>query len=95
MTRRALNMFEAIFAILFILKITKSGIVSDWSWFLIFIPLVLNYVVKFFGWIYEGMKLQEIADEILEDKVRDYRKKSLLKTEIRKAKKNHRDSLKM
>ena len=57
MLKRSMNMFEFIFAVLFLLKITKTGIVADWSWFFVFLPFAINLLNKFFVWVWEGSQI--------------------------------------
>ena len=82
MSSRAMNIYEFIFGVLFLLKITKTGIVADWSWFLVFVPFVINLLNKFFVWVWEGSQMgiemkQNIADAYVERKKRRFVKKSI------------------
>lgn len=82
MQKRSMNMFEFIFAVLFLLKITKTGIVADWSWFFIFLPFIFNLLNKFFIWVWEGSQIgiemkQNFADAYIERKKRKFVKKSI------------------
>ena len=82
MQKRSMNMFEFIFAVLFLLKITKTGIVADWSWFLVFVPFVINLLNKLFVWVWEGSQMgiemkQNLADAYVERKKRRFVKKSI------------------
>ena len=67
MTKRAMNVFEFLFGTFFILKVTKTGVVEDWSWWLIFLPLVVNFVVKFFSWIVDTLGIKRSADVAIQD----------------------------
>ena len=75
MTKRAMNVFEFIFGTFFILKVTKTGLVEDWNWFIVFLPLVINYIVKFFSWVVSTLGLGRSADVAIQNyyigKVRD------------------------
>lgn len=82
MLKRSMNMFEFIFAVLFLLKITKTGIVADWSWFFIFLLFIINLLNKFFVWVWEGSQMgiemkQNFADAYIERKKRKFVKKSI------------------
>ena len=82
MQKRSMNMFEFIFAVLFLLKITKTGIVGDWSWFFVFIPFAINLLNKFFIWVWEGSQIgiemkQNFADAYITRKKRRFVKKSI------------------
>ena len=82
MSKRGANMFEFIFAVLFLLKITKTGIVADWSWFFVFIPFAINLLNKLFVWVWEGSQMgiemkQSFADAYVERKKRRFVKKSI------------------
>lgn len=83
MTKRALNMFELMFAVFFILKVTKMGVVQDWNWFWVFLPLILNFVLKFFGWVSETIGLKRSVSVALQDahinRVREKAKNQYLK----------------
>lgn len=67
MTKRAMNVFEFLFGTFFILKVTKTSVVEDWSWWLIFLPLVINYIVKFFSWVWSTLGLGRSADVAIQD----------------------------
>ena len=67
MSKRGANMFELIFTAFFILKATKTGVVEDWSWWLIVLPLVINFVVKFFSWIVDTLGIKRSADVAIQD----------------------------
>ena len=80
--KKAMNMFEFIFAVLFLLKITKTGIVADWSWFFVFIPFAINLLNKLFVWVWEGSQIgiemkQSFADAYITRKKRRFVKKSI------------------
>ena len=82
MLKRSMNMFEFIFAVLFLLKITKTGIVADWSWFFVFLPFAINLLNKFFVWVWEGSQIgiemkQSFADAYITRKKRRFVKKSI------------------
>ena len=82
MSKRGANMFEFIFAVLFLLKITKTGIVADWSWFFVFLPFAINLLNKFFVWVWEGSQIgiemkQSFADAYITRKKRRFVKKSI------------------
>ena len=82
MQKRSMNMFEFIFAVLFLLKITQTGIVAEWDWFFVFIPFIINLLNKFFVWVWEGSQIgiemkQNIADAYVERKKRKVVKKSI------------------
>lgn len=88
MTKRGANVFELIFGAFFILKISETGIVGNWSWFWVFLPLVLNFVVKFFEWIWDSLNLKRSATKALQDayydKVREKAVKDALKEAVKK-----------
>ena len=82
MSKRGANMFEFIFAVLFLLKITKTGIVADWSWLFVFLPFIINLLNKFFVWVWEGSQIgiemkQSFADAYITRKKRRFVKKSI------------------
>ena len=82
MQKRSMNMFEFIFAVLFLLKITKTGIVADWSWLFVFLPFIINLLNKFFVWVWEGSQIgiemkQSFADAYITRKKRRFVKKSI------------------
>ena len=82
MSKRSMNMFEFIFAVLFLLKITKTGIVADWSWSFVFLPFIINLLNKFFVWVWEGSQMgiemkQNFADAYITRKKRRFVKKSI------------------
>ena len=82
MQKRSMNMFEFIFAVLFLLKITKTGIIADWSWLFVFLPFIINLLNKFFVWVWEGSQIeiemkQNFADAYVERKKRRFVKKSI------------------
>ena len=82
MSKRSMNMFEFIFAVLFLLKITKTGIIADWSWLFVFLPFIINLLNKFFVWVWEGSQIgiemkQNFADAYIERKKRRFVKKSI------------------
>lgn len=86
MTKRAMNIYEFIFAIFFILKITETTNVSSWNWFFIFLPLIIGKLHRFIIWVYEGTKLrQELADLLSETYV-DIRAKQIAKKALKQAK---------
>ena len=62
-----MNVFEFLFGTFFILKVTKTSVVEDWSWWLIFLPLVINYIVKFFSWVWSTLGLGRSADVAIQD----------------------------
>ena len=80
--KRAMNIYEFIFGILFLLKITKTGVVSSWNWFFIFLPIIIYLIHKFFVWIWEGTGMgrsinQELAGFYIEHQKKQYAKKAL------------------
>ena len=82
MLKRSMNMFEFIFAVLFLLKITKTGIVADWSWVFVFLLFIINLLNKFFVWVWEGSQIgiemkQSFADAYITRKKRRFVKKSI------------------
>ena len=82
MSKRSMNMFEFIFAVLFLLKITQTGIVAEWDWFFVFLPFIINLLNKFFVWVWEGSQMgiemkQSFADAYIERKKRRFVKKSI------------------
>ena len=87
MTNRAMNIYEFIFAIFFILKITETTNVSSWNWFFIFLPFIIGKLHRFFIWVYEGTKLrQELADLLSETYV-EIRAKQIAKKHLKEARK--------
>lgn len=87
MSKRAMNIYEFIFAIFFILKITGTTNVSTWNWFFIFLPFIIGKLHRFIIWVYEGTKLrQELADLLSETYV-DIRAKQIAKKTLKQAKK--------
>lgn len=82
MSKRSMNMFEFIFAVFFLLKITQTGIVAEWSWFWVFLPFIINLLIRFFVWAWEGSQMgielkQNLADAYVERKKRKFVKKSI------------------
>lgn len=67
MTKRSMNVFEFIFAVLFLMKITKTGIVADWNWFFVALPLLVNFATKFVQWIVETLNLKRSAEVSIQD----------------------------
>ena len=67
MTNRAMNVFEFIFAVLFLLKITESGNVAGWNWFVIILPLLINFIWKLFQWIIDTLNLKRSATISVQD----------------------------
>ena len=87
MSKRAMNIYEFIFAIFLILKITETSNVSSWNWFFIFLPFIIGKLHRFIIWVYEGTKLrQELADLLSETYV-DIRAKQIAKKTLKQAKK--------
>ena len=87
MSKRAMNIYEFIFAIFFILKITGMTSVSTWNWFFILLPFIIGKLHRFFIWVYEGTKLrQELADLLSETYV-DIRAKQIAKKHLKEARK--------
>ena len=77
-----MNTFEFIFAVLFLMKITKTGIVSDWSWFWIILPMLINLINFLFRWVIKSLNLetewrQALADDYIRRKKRKFAKQSL------------------
>ena len=80
MTKRAMNLYEFIFSIFFLLKITHQTNVSEWNWFWVFLPLIINFIWKFFSWIVDGTGMRrditnQLADFYVEKKVNQKLKK--------------------
>ncbi len=87
MSKRAMNIYEFIFAIFFILKITETTNVSSWNWFFILLPFIIGKLHRFIIWVYEGTKLrQELADLLSETYV-DIRAKQIAKKTLKEARK--------
>ena len=77
-----MNIYEFIFGILFLLKITKTSIVSSWNWFFIFLPIIIYLIHKFFVYVWEGTGMNKdfmnkLADAYVERKKRRFVKKSI------------------
>ena len=77
-----MNIYEFIFGILFLLKITKTGVVSSWNWFFIFLPIIIYLIHKFFVYVWEGTGMNKdfmnkLADTYVERKKRRFVKKSI------------------
>lgn len=82
MSKRAMNIYEFIFGILFLLKITKTGIVSSWNWFFIFLPIIIYLIHKSIVWVWEGTGMNKdfmnkLADAYVERKKRQFAKKAI------------------
>ena len=80
--KRAMNIYEFIFGMLFLLKITKTSIVSSWNWFFIFLPIIIYLIHKFFVYVWEGTGMNKdfmnkLADAYVERKKRRFVKKSI------------------
>lgn len=66
MTKRGMNLFEFFFAVFFLLKITKIEIL-DLNWFQVFLPLIINYVVKFLEFILSSINFRQELKEAIQD----------------------------
>ena len=87
MTKRGLNLYELIFAIFFLMKITKTGVVADWNWFFVFLPIIINFVHKFFVWIWEGTGMGRSINQELSSFYIEHQKKQYVKKALREARK--------
>lgn len=82
MTKRGLNLYELIFGVFFLLKVTKTGVVANWNWFFIFLPIIIYLIHKFFVYVWEGTGMNKdfmnkLADAYVERKKRQFAKKAL------------------
>ena len=60
-----LNLYQLLFAALFILKIGDVGKFADFSWWWVFAPFVLGALHTFLSWVAKAMELPEkLRDEI-------------------------------
>lgn len=88
MTKRGANIFEIVFGAFLIMKILEAGNVGNWSWFWVFFPLMLNFFVKFFEWIWDSLNLKRSATKALQnayyDKIREKAVKEALKESVKK-----------
>ena len=66
MTKRGMNLFEFFFAIFFLLKITKIEIL-DLNWFQVFLPLIINYVVKILEFLLSTINFRQEMKEAIQD----------------------------
>ena len=82
MIKRAMNLFEFVFAVFFLLKITHQTNVSEWSWFWILLPLILNFINMLFRWVAVSLNLQEQWRKAVVDYYIDQQKKKFLKKEL-------------
>lgn len=88
MTKRSINLYELIFGAFFVLKLAKLTPIAEWNWFFIFLPLMLNFIVKFFEWIWDSLNLKRSATKALQnayyDKIREKAVKEALKEAVKK-----------
>lgn len=84
---KTLNLLQFIFGALLLLKITQTGNVSEWSWFWVVLPLILDFVVKFFKWVWDTLDFSREMKVAVQDyyynKLREDAVKKALK-EIKK-----------
>ena len=82
-----MDIYEFIFGILFLLKITKTGIVSSWNWFFIFLPIIIYLIHKSIVWVWEGTGMNKDFMNKLADAYDEKKKRQFAKKAIRDAKK--------
>lgn len=83
MINRAMNLFEFIFAALFLLKLSGQTNVSEWGWFWIFLPLILNLINILVRWVAVSLNLPEQWRRAVVDDHIQRVKKNALKTELK------------
>lgn len=89
--KKGVNFLEVLFLVLFFMKITEALPVVNWSWFKIFLPLIIDRVVRFcvFMWLEIGF------NEYFKAAVLSARYDLKLKGEVKKAKYNLRRDQKL
>lgn len=84
---KPINLLQFIFGALLLLKITHTANVAEWSWFWVVFPLMLDFVVKFFRWIFETLNLRREATKAVQDayynKIRENAVKKSLKDALK------------
>ena len=86
MLNRAMNFLEFIFAVLLLMKITQYDPVSDWSWWIILLPFILNLIWKLINWVAVSLNLPTIWRREMADYYIQHKKQQFLKKELRNEK---------